>query len=78
MYDIGLMDGLSQNVSINIYNLLGQHIRTLVENKDQIGQFKVQWDGYDQFGQQMSSGVYFIQLLTKSGIVKNKKMMLLK
>ena len=77
-YDIGLLDGLRQNVSINVYNLLGQNIATLVKNKDQIGQFKIQWDGYDQFGQQMSSGVYFIQLTTKTGIVKNKKMMLLK
>ena len=50
----------------------------LSENKDQIGQFTIQWDGYDKFGQQMSSGVYFIQLMTKTGIVKNKKMMLLK
>ena len=78
MYDIGLLDGLSQNVTISIYNLLGQHVATLIENKDQIGQFKVQWDGYDEFGQQMSSGVYFIQLTTKTGIIKNKKMMLLK
>jgi hypothetical protein len=77
-YDIGLLDGLRQNVSINVYNLLGQNITTLVENKDQIGQFKIQWDGYDKFGQQMASGVYFIQLTTKTGIVKNKKMMLLK
>ncbi len=77
-YDIGLLDGLRQNVSINVYNLLGQNIATLVENKDQIGQFKIQWDGYDKFGQQMASGVYFIQLSTKTGIVKNKKMMLLK
>ena len=77
-YDIGLLDGLSQNVSINVYNLLGQNIVTLVQDKDQIGQFKIQWDGYDKFGQQMSSGVYFIQLTTKTGIVKNKKMMLLK
>ena len=77
-YDIGLLDGLRQNVSINVYNLLGQNIVTLVESKDQIGQFTIQWDGYDKFGQQMSSGVYFIQLTTKTGIVKNKKMMLLK
>ena len=77
-YDIGLLDGLSQNVSINVYNLLGQNIATLVQDKDQIGQFKIQWDGYDKFGQQMSSGVYFVQLTTKTGIVKNKKMMLLK
>ena len=78
MYDIGLMDGLSQNVSISIYNLLGQDVRTLIENQDQIGQFKVQWDGKDKFGQHMASGVYFVQLTTHTGIIKNKKMMLLK
>ena len=78
MYDIGLLDGLKQRVSINVYNLLGQHVTTLVENKDQIGQHRVQWDGTDKFGQQMSSGVYFIQLSTKTGIIRNKKMMLLK
>ena len=78
MYDIGLLDGLKQRVSISVYNLLGQHVTTLVENKDQIGQFKIQWDGTNKFGQQMSSGVYFIQLSTKTGIVRNKKMMLLK
>ncbi|MBL51004.1 MAG: hypothetical protein CMG57_03505 [Candidatus Marinimicrobia bacterium] len=78
IYDIGLMDGLSQNVSIKIYNLLGQHIRTLVENKDQIGQFKIQWNGQDKFGQPMGTGVYFVQLSTRTGIVKNKKIMLLK
>ena len=78
MYDIGLLDGLKQRVSISVYNLLGQHVTTLVENKDQIGQFKIQWNATDKFGQQMSSGVYFIQLSTKTGIVRNKKMMLLK
>ena len=78
MYDIGLLDGLKQRVSISVYNLLGQHVTTLIENKDQIGQFKIQWNGTDKFGQQMSSGVYFIQLQTKTGIVRNKKMMLLK
>jgi len=78
MYDIGLMDGLSQNVSINIYNLLGQHVKTLIQDKDQVGQFTVQWNGQNEFGQPMSTGVYFVQLTTKTGIVKNKKMMLLK
>jgi hypothetical protein len=78
MYDIGLMDGLSQNVSITIYNLLGQHVKTLIHDKDQVGQFTVQWNGQNEYGQPMSTGVYFVQLTTKTGIVKNKKMMLLK
>ena len=78
MYDIGLMDGLSQNVSITIFNLIGQHVKTLIQDKDQVGQFTVQWNGQNEFGQSMSTGVYFIQLTTQTGIVKNKKMMLLK
>ena len=77
-YDVGLLDGLRQNVTINVYNLVGQNIATLVKDQDQIGQFKVQWDGFDKHGQQMASGIYFVQLTTKTGIVKNKKMMLLK
>ena len=78
MYDIGLMEGLSQNVSITIYNLLGQHVKTLIHDKDQVGQFTVQWNGQNEYGQPMSTGLYFVQLTTKTGIVKNKKMMLLK
>ena len=72
-YDVGLLDGLRQNVTINVYNLVGQNIATLVKDQDQIGQFKVQWDGFDKHGQQMASGIYFVQLTTKTGIVKNKK-----
>jgi len=77
-YDIGLMDGLTQNVSINVYNILGQHIRTLVENEDQIGQFKIQWDGTNELGRPMASGIYFIQLTTETGIARSRKMLLLK
>ena len=58
--------------------LPGDEIEIKVSLKDQIGQFKIQWDGTNKFGQQMSSGVYFIQLSTKTGIIRNKKMMLLK
>jgi hypothetical protein len=77
-YDIGLMDGLQQNVSINIFNLLGQHVKTLVKDQDQIGQYKIQWNGQDKVGKPSTSGIYFVQLITQTGIVKNKKMMLLK
>ena len=72
-YDVGLLDGLRQNVTINVYNLVGQNIATLVKDQDQIGQFKVQWDGFDKHGQQMASGIYFVQLTTKTGIVKKIK-----
>ena len=78
VYDVGLLDGLRQNVSIAVYNILGQHVATLVENHDQIGQFHVQWNGRDKFGQMLPTGIYFVQLRTDTGIVNNRKMMLMK
>ena len=78
VYDVGLLDGLRQNVSITVYNILGQHVATLVENHDQVGQFHVQWNGRDKFGQMLPTGIYFVQLRTDTGIVNNRKMMLMK
>jgi hypothetical protein len=78
VYEVGLLDGLRQNVSISIYNLLGQHVTTLVEKHDQIGQFRVQWNGRDKFGKMLPTGIYFVQLRTEMGIVNNKKMILMK
>jgi hypothetical protein len=77
-YDIGLLDGLEQKVSVNVYNVLGQQVVTLVNNISQVGQFYVKWDGADKFGKMLPSGIYFIQLRTDTGIIKNKKMMFLK
>ena len=77
-YDIGLMDGINQRVSVNVYNLAGQHVTTLINNESQVGQFYVKWDGSDKFGKMLPSGIYFVQLKTDSGIIKNKKMMFLK
>ena len=72
------MDGLEQRVSVNVYNVIGQHVTTLVNNVSQVGQFYVKWDGADKFGKTLPSGIYFVQLKTDSGIIKNKKMMFLK
>ena len=77
-YDIGLLDGLEQKVSVNVYNILGQQVVTLVNNVSQVGQFYVKWDGADKFGKMLPSGIYFIQLKTDTRIIKNKKMMFLK
>ena len=54
MYDIGLLDGLKQRVSL-MYITYWSAYNYISRNVDQIGQFKVQWNGADKFGQQMSS-----------------------
>ena len=58
-----------------IYNMLGQTVRTLVHRPQDAGIYTVQWDGRNDHGQQVSSGVYFYRL--KSGTFVDTKRMLL-
>jgi hypothetical protein len=64
-------------VSLKIYNLLGQEIRTLVNNTQDAGYQTIQWDGRDDIGQSVASGIYIYRLET-DGYVSTKKMILLK
>jgi hypothetical protein len=48
--------------SLKVYNLLGQEVRTLVCNVHSSGQYLVTWDGRDDAGRLLSSGIYFIRL----------------
>ena len=63
-------------VEIAIFNLSGQRITTLLKTYQNAGSFELKWDGRNEMGEQMVSGVYIYQL--KAGeFVSAKKMMLL-
>ncbi len=64
-------------VEVVIYNLLGRKIRTLVDRDHSPGQYSAVWDGKDNTGRQVASGVYFYSLKA-DGFIKSKKMVLLK
>jgi hypothetical protein len=49
-------------VCIDIYNLLGQNIKTLVDDCKNAGIHEVMWDGNDKTGKKVSSGIYFMKL----------------
>jgi hypothetical protein len=49
-------------VRISIFNLAGQEIDVLRNGYHQAGDFEVVWDGIDQAGQKVASGVYFYRL----------------
>ena len=53
-------------VKIEVYNLMGQYIATLVDSSQESGQYSVQWNGKDFRGQQSPSGVYFVQMVAGS------------
>ena len=64
-------------VRLVVYNLLGQQVRTLVDETMPAGHYKSIWDGRDEWGSQVASGVYFCRLETRS-YTNTKKMTLLK
>ncbi len=67
------------HVSLRIYNAAGQLIRTLVDEMQSPCEtgFAETWNGMNDQGQPVSSGVYFYKLVTK-GFTQTKKMVLLK
>lgn len=50
------------NVRLTVHNILGQTVRILVDSYEEAGFRSVTWDGTDQFGRSVSSGVYFYRL----------------
>jgi hypothetical protein len=66
-----------QEVDLVIFNILGQKVHSLVSGVWKAGQHKVIWNGLDDNGQAVSSGIYFYQLKSKD-FVKTRKMMYLK
>jgi len=67
----------SGRVTLKIYDLLGREIKTLVNENQINGKYQVLWNGENNFGSNVSSGVYFYQL--KAGdFIQTKKMILLR
>ena len=64
-------------VRLEIYNLVGQKIATLVNEKLESGVHSITWNGRDALGSPVASGVYFYRLKTSS-FVASKKMLLLR
>ena len=65
------------HVKVAIFNLLGQRIRTLVDDYKTAGHWTLKWDGKDANGKDVASGIYFYSLETDESH-KVKKMSLIK
>jgi len=60
-------------VELSVYNILGQKVATLVNQRQPAGKFKVRWDATG-----FVSGLYFYRIETDKGFVQTKKLVLLK
>ena len=77
--------GTETVIELFVYNTLGQKIRTLFRGTQKAGSHSVIWNGKDETGGDVSSGIYFYQLKTdgtsqdcSGGFVKTRRMILLK
>lgn len=66
-----------QNTTLQIYNSLGQLVRTLVNTEQSQGEYSVVWNGFDNNGAAVSSGVYYYKL-THGDFVSSRKLIKLK
>ncbi len=70
-------DGKLPRTTLSIFNVLGQKVKTLVDEVQSAGSYRVTWDGRTDTGQRVSSGVYFYRL-TRGEEAAARKMVLLK
>ena len=65
-------------VNLSLFNIAGQRIRQLVDEEKKSGTHRIVWDGQDQNGTAVSSGVYFYRLGTAEGFSGIRAMVLLR
>jgi len=66
----------AEHVTIAVFNILGQHTKTLVDEYQSAGHYSVVWNGTDRNGQKAASGIYLYRIST-GGFQAFKKMVFL-
>ncbi len=64
-------------VSLTIYDILGKTVKTLLNNEMDTGTYSIEWDGKNDFGDNVPSGTYLYQLIA-GNVVQTKKMILIR
>jgi flagellar hook assembly protein FlgD len=72
----------SATIQLNVYNILGELVKTLVNGDIVSGNYKVTWNGTNNHGTSVASGIYFYRLVAESqgaaNYVITKKMLMMK
>jgi hypothetical protein len=65
------------HVTVEIFNVLGQRVRSLVDGEQSGGRYAIEWDGRSDNGHELATGIYFYRL-SDGDHAEVKKMLLLK
>ncbi len=68
----------NETVRLEIFNMLGQKVRTLINAELSAGYHRFIWNGKNTLGEPVSSGIYFYRLQAGDAFVKIKKMTLIR
>ena len=66
----------SEHVKLVIYNVLGQKVRTLVSDQQSAGYYTVRWDGHDQSGKSVGSGMYIYRVIAGAQVASRKMILM--
>lgn len=67
----------NSHVNITIFNLVGQKVRNLVNRSFAPGKHEIDWDGQDERGMVLASGVYIYRIMAGS-FIQSRKMIFLR
>ena len=67
----------SAPITLRVYNIRGQLVRVLVDGEVEPGNYQVVWDGRNDKGEDVSSGIYFYRMNTET-FTKNRRLILIK
>ncbi len=76
-YEVPDVAGRLAHVTLQVFNLLGEKVKTLVKEDKEPGRYFTRWDGSNDGGQKVASGVYIYRLVWKDN-QNAKKMLLIK
>ena len=66
------------HIDLSIFNILGQQVKTLVNKHHDAGEYEIQWDGTDNSARAVSSGIYIYRMVTGTGYVQARKLVLMR
>jgi flagellar hook assembly protein FlgD len=69
---------IKSEVTLDVYNVLGQHVKRLMEGPLEPGRYYFEWDGSNDAGAKVASGVYFGRLRANGHSDFTNKMLLLR
>jgi flagellar hook assembly protein FlgD len=76
-FDVPEEAGRVPRIAIQIFNILGQKVKTIERGNYDAGRYRIVWDGTNEGGRRVASGVYFYRILA-GDFVHTMKMVLIK